>query len=153
MSAFRHAIRAEIEIEAPIAQVWSVLRDIPNYAKWNPFTPRIDTTLVLGTPVILHVAMKKGKPLLVQKETMSRYEEGRLMAWGDVMGTASLLRFERVQELTALGPSRTRYFTEDAFSGLLLPIVMRLYGHHIQRGFLETAEALKGHVERGQKAD
>lgn len=152
MSAFSSAIRAEIEIEAPIAQVWSVLRDIPNYAAWNPFTPRIDTTLALGTPVMLHVAMKKGKPLLVQKETMSRYEEGRLMAWGDVMGTASLLRFERVQELTALGPSRTRYFTEDVFSGLLLPIVMRLYGHHIQRGFLETAEALKRHVEKGQKA-
>ena len=87
MPAFSSAIRAEIEIEAPIAQVWSVLRDIPNYAAWNPFTPRIDTTLALGTPVMLHVAMKKGKPLLVQKETMSRYEEGRLMAWGDAFLT------------------------------------------------------------------
>ena len=150
MSAFSTAIRAEIEIEAPIADVWAVLRDIPNYAAWNPYTPRIDTTLELGTPVILHVAMRKGKPLLVQKEIMSQYEEGRLMGWGNVMGTAALLRFERVQELTELGPSRTRYFTEDAFSGLLLPIVMRLYRSDIQRGFSETAEALKRHVERGR---
>lgn len=150
MPAFATSIRAEIEIDAPIAKVWSVLRDIPNYAAWNPFTPRIDTNLVLGTPVMLHVAMKKGKPLVVQKETMSRYEEGRLMAWGDVLGTAALLQFERIQELTELGPSRTRYFTEDAFSGLLLPIVMGLYRSHIQRGFSETAEALKRHVEEDQ---
>lgn len=145
---FATAIRAEAEIEAPIEKVWRVLADIPNYGAWNPFTPRIDTNLALGTPVVLHVAMKKGKPLLVQTEIMSRYEEGKLMAWGDVMGAAPLLKFERIQELTVLSATRTRYFTEDAFSGLLVPIVMGLYGKDIQRGFSETAEALKAYVER-----
>jgi hypothetical protein len=150
-SMFATAIRAEAEIEAPIEQVWSVLRDIPNYAAWNPFTPRIDTTLELGTPVMLHVAMKLGRPLLVQKEIMSRYEEGRLMAWGDVMGAAPLLKFERIQELTALSATRTRYFTEDAFSGALVPVVMALYRRHIQRGFSETAAALKAHIEQRER--
>lgn len=147
MPMFETSVSASVEIEAPIEKVWRVLVDIPNYGAWNPFTPRIDTNLVLGTPVMLHVAMKKGKPLLVQKETMSRYEEGKLMAWGDVLGAAPLLKFERIQELTALSTTRTRYFTEDAFSGLLVPIVMGLYRKDIQRGFSETAEALKKHVE------
>ena len=149
MPLFVTAIRAEVEIDAPIEKVWAVLRDIPGYAAWNPFTPRIDTSLVLGTPVMLHVAMKPGKPLLVQKETMSQYEEGRLMAWGDVMGAAPLLKFERVQELTPLSSARTRYVTEDVFSGLLVPLVMGLYRSHIQRGFSATAEALKVRVEKG----
>jgi hypothetical protein len=140
-SMFATAIRAEAEIEAPIEQVWSVLRDIPNYAAWNPFTPRIDTTLELGTPVMLHVAMKLGRPLLVQKEIMSRYEEG----------AAPLLKFERIQELTALSATRTRYFTEDAFSGALVPVVMALYRRHIQRGFSETAAALKAHIEQRER--
>lgn len=148
VAMFATAIRAEAEIDAPIEKVWRILSDIPNYGAWNPFTPRIDTNLELGTPVMLHVAMKKGKPLLVQKEIMSRYEEGRLMAWGDVMGAAPLLKFERIQELTPLSATRTRYFTEDAFSGLLVPIVMGLYQKDIQRGFSETAAALKAYVEK-----
>lgn len=147
MGFFATSISAEATIEAPIERVFAVLKDIPRYHEWNPYTPRIDTTLELGSKVMLHVQMKPGKKLLVQKETMRRYEEGRLLAWGDVLGHPSLLHFERVQQLTALGPSKTRYFTEDVFGGLLVPLVMALYRRDIQRGFSETAEALKHRCE------
>jgi uncharacterized protein YndB with AHSA1/START domain len=41
-------IRAEIEIDAPIEQVWAVLSDLPRYGEWNPFTPRVDGHLAVG---------------------------------------------------------------------------------------------------------
>ncbi len=41
----------------------------------------------------------------------------------------------------------TRYTTVDRFSGLLVPVVMALYGTPMQRGFQQMADALKARVE------
>ena len=32
------AISSDIDIDAPIALVWSILRDFDSYPEWNPFT-------------------------------------------------------------------------------------------------------------------
>jgi hypothetical protein len=58
-----------------------------------------------------------------------------------------LLGAERIQRLAELPDGRTRYWTGDTFSGLLVPVVLGLYGAHIQRGFDDAARALKARAE------
>jgi hypothetical protein len=141
-------IRAVIDIDAPRARVWEILRDDARYGEWNPFTPKIETTFAIGTPIVLHVAMHPGRPTMRQPEVISSYVEGEELGWGTVMGAPFLLKANRTQKLVDLGDGRTRYDSVDRFEGLLVPIVMALYGKHVQRGFDETARALKARAER-----
>lgn len=140
-------IATEIEIDAPRARVWDILVDLPRYPEWNPFTPRIEASLKVGEPVILHVAMKLGAKTMRQPEVMSSFVEGEELGWGTTMLHRSVLHANRTQRLTELGPSRTRYVSVDRFAGAIVPLVMALYGADVQRGFDATARALKARAE------
>ena len=146
-------IESTIDIDAPPERVWAILADLSRYGEWNPFTPRIDASLVIGEPVVLHVAMKPGKPLIVQREVCSANDPGKWeLGWGLQRRPGFALRANRIQRLTRVGPDRTRYYTSDTFSGLLVPIVMGLYRADIQRGFDGAARGLKERAEKGAKA-
>lgn len=142
------SIQSTVDIDAPIERVWSILLDLASYPEWNPFTPRIDATLRVGEPVVLHVAMKPGKKRIVQREICTIHDPSRWeLGWGMRMGLDLVLRAHRVQRLAPLSKHSTRYFTEDRFSGCLVPLVMALYRKDIQRGFDAAALGLKARAE------
>lgn len=140
-------IAASATIDAPIEKVWSILSDIPRYREWSPFVVDVGGEVKVGELVTLHVAMTPGKAPILQKEKVSKRDEGRELCWGTVMGHPMLLKAERYQRLTAISPSQTRYETADDFEGMLVPIVFALYGAKIQAGFDATAVALKKRAE------
>ena len=67
------SIAARSAINAPLPRVWEVLRDLASYPAWSPFVVAVDGSLVVGTSVVLHVAMTPGKPPLRQTERVSRW--------------------------------------------------------------------------------
>ena len=143
------AIEASAVIAAPIDAVWATLSDLEGYGGWNPFTPRVDGALEVGADVALHVQMKAPPARrLRQVEHVTCVEPGRRVDWGTMMVGPMALRANRTQQLEALGPETTRYWTEDVFSGLLVPLVMALYRGSIQRGFEGVAQGLKATCER-----
>ena len=139
-------VRAEIEIDCNIERVWEILRDLESYPQWNPFTPRVESSLRVGDPVHLHVRLR-GAKLSHRVETVSAAEPYKL-CWSMTMGARVLLAAERCQILTAIDDSRTHYVTEDHLSGFLTPLVMGLFGGAMQRGFAECASALKRRAEK-----
>ena len=44
-----------VKIDAPIEKVWQVLSNFEHYEQWNPFTPKVELSKVIGEPVYLHV--------------------------------------------------------------------------------------------------
>ncbi len=140
-------VRAEIEIDCNVARAWEILRDLDGYPDWNPFTPRVESSLRIGDPVHLYVRLRASKRKLSHRvEYVSAAEPYRL-CWGMTMGAAFLLKAERCQTLRAIDEHRTHYVTEDHFSGLLTPLVIGLFGGAMQRGFADCASALKKHCE------
>lgn len=133
--------RSEIEIPAPAEQVWAVLEDLERYGEWNPFTPKIETTRELGAPILLHVSFDGAKPF-IQREIIRRWAPGEELRWGMTMGPAWLFRAERFQRVDPIDAQRSRYQSEDAFAGLMSPLVEALYGAKVQRGLDATAAAL-----------
>jgi len=73
---------------------------------------------------------------------------GHTICWGMHLGHPGLLTANRWQELHDLGGGRTLYHTVDRFSGLLVPLMMALYGEPTRRGFESVAHELKRWVER-----
>jgi hypothetical protein len=65
------------------------------------------------------------------------------------LGIRTLLYAERLQVLTAIDDRRTHYVTEDCLTGWLRPVVLRLFGRAMERGFLDCALGLKKAAERG----
>lgn len=143
------SIGASSLIDAPIERVWSVLVDIDRYPEWSPFVVKVDGPLAVGTMLTLHVAMTPNRPVLRQRERVSKREELRELSWGTVMGHPLLLRAERYQRLTRISDGQTRYETADDFEGALVPLVFALYRAKIQAGFDATAIALKKRAEAG----
>ena len=140
------SISAEIDIDAPVDRVWDILVDLASYPAWNPFTTHVESTLRVGDPARLTVQMRPDKEI-VQVETVSAFEPGHKLCWGMKLLGRRILAANRCQVVTALDRGRTRYYTEDAFRGALVPLVHRLYGADIQRGFTGIARALKARAE------
>lgn len=138
-------INSTITIHAPKQLVWQILIDLESYHKWNPFTPKVVSTLKPGDEVALHVNMNPGKKLLIQKETILWNKPTDSIAWGI---TASFpVRTERAQLLTAVDENTTTYHTYDKFWGILVPIVMLFYRKKVQHGFDSVAKGLKAYAE------
>lgn len=144
---FPTEISAEIEIDAPAAMVWQVLTDFERYGEWNSFTPGVTSDFRLGSPVEMQVRLVPGKKLMRQVETMNVLEPGRRFAYGYDLGSRYILRANRYQIVDDLGAGRSRYYTTDKFSGVLVPLMNSLYARHIKRGFEDVATGLKTRVE------
>jgi len=88
-------IQAEIEIDAPPDDVFDILTDLDRYAEWNPFTPRIDSTLELGAPVNMRVRLFEGRRLLRQVEYVTVVNSPTQLCWGANIPLRSLVRADR----------------------------------------------------------
>jgi hypothetical protein len=141
------SISASATIRAPIERVWAILVDTTRYREWSPFVIDVEGRVAVGETVTLVVAMHPGRAPIRQREIIRRWDEGREIRWGVVMGHRWLLEAERHQRLTAISPSETLYETSDAFAGALVPIVFALYREKIQAGFDATARALQQRAE------
>lgn len=147
--------RASIEIPASIDRVWQVLTALDRYAEWNPFIVRVDggATPVLGGRLVLHVKWEQGGGAS-SGELVTRVEPPRasaVLAWRftGVLPTLGLVRAERLQTLTRLDDTRTRYESVETFHGLLAGFVPLA---KVQRGFERQAEALS-RAARGSAPD
>lgn len=156
MSLFEHTIYSDtITIAAPAERVWQVLLDLDNYPQWNPFTWQIgtpeapDRRLCMGTPVDLYVRFaRRGERL--QREYVELLEPPLRVGWGMTMGATFLLKTLREQRLEVVDENTCRYQTWDAFSGMLTPIVVSIFGKDIRDGFNAVAQGLKREAERRQ---
>lgn len=140
------SVRSEVEIDAAPERVFDILVDLAAYPEWNPFTPRVESSLELGAPVHLHVRLR-GKKLSHRVEYVSALERPSRLCWGASIGARFLLRAERCQTLEPLADGRTRYVNEDVLSGPLAPLAMWSFGGAMQRGFDDVALALKKRAE------
>lgn len=137
-----------IEIAAPAATVWQVLTDMPRYSEWNPFCVRAESTLEVGAPVKMTLVNYSNPGNLVPNvEFVCAFEPERLLSWELPDHPSWPYPARRDQILTALGPSRCRYQSTDAFLGDNGIHVMRFCGDWVTRAFNDTAKALKQRAE------
>jgi hypothetical protein len=141
-------LRASADIEAPIERVHTIMMDFPRYAEWNPFVVGIEGEARVGGVLTLDVRFHDGR----RERVRERIEV--IEAPGDraeltycflgPFARLGLVRTVRRQVLTRLGEGRTRYETEERFTGLFTAFLPRA---SIQRGFDDQARALKQRAE------
>jgi hypothetical protein len=139
------SLHTEIEIDAPVSEVWGVLIDWPSYPSWNPWMHEISGDLELGSR--LDVRLKLGdKPMRFQP-TLVRLEAGRSFAWLGHTLVRGLFDGKHAFELEELAVGRTRFVHREQFSGLLAGLVLRMIGDSTREGFETMNRALKQRCE------
>lgn len=136
--------RAEATIRAPASHVWAVLTDFEAYAEWNRFTPGVRPAGPLEVGTMVHLRVRLYGFAQPQRERITCVEPGRLVAWGF---EGKLLRAERRQSIESLGPSESRYVTEDRIEGPLAGVVEACMGARLRRGFGWVAADLRARAE------
>ncbi len=145
---FKHTLYSDkVTINASREEVWKFLTDLDGYRDWNPFTNPVIGTLEIGAPVELHVKMPLRGDRVSTEYVQSADIDGGL-AWGMTMGAKWLLVARRDQKLEAIDDQHCSYQTWDAFSGLLTPLVVRLFGKDMLKGFNAVAYALQDRFSR-----
>jgi hypothetical protein len=134
-----------VDIDAEPAAVWAILVDLGKYGEWNTFCFQIESSLQVGTPVLLHVRMGK-RMRYVQKDFVRVVEPGSRICWDMKFGWG-IMHAARWQTIEPLGNGRCRYRTWERFNGFLAPIIGAVFGGDVQRGFDRMANDLKQRAE------
>jgi hypothetical protein len=138
-------IDTSIEIDAPPAAVWAVLRDFDSYPEWNPLL-RIAGRPNLGAHLRVELRPPGGRPIRFTP-TVTAVERDRELRWVGHLVTPGLYDGEHVFRLEPLGDDRTRFVHAESFEGLLVRPINGLFGRRFVRGFEEMNEALERRVE------
>lgn len=143
-------LRAAADIEAPIERVHAIMMDFARYGEWNPFVVGITGEARVGGVLTLDVRFHDGRRHrtreLVEVLTTPGDRAELTYRFLGPLARLGLVRATRRQVLTRSGADRTRYETEESFTGLFVAFLPRA---GIQRGFEDHARALKQRAEQG----
>jgi len=143
--AVARTIETEIEIDAPIDAVWSVLSDWASYPDWNPWMVQLEGALEVGAR--LEVGMMLGRRRVVFRPRLVHVQPGRAFRWLGHMLVPGLFDGEHGFELVELGPAKTRFVHSERFRGVLAGLVLRAVGEATEQGFGQMNAALKARCE------
>ncbi len=138
-------IRSELEIAAPVSEVWGILTDFPRYQEWNPFITELKSDGRVGGPLRLLLSLPEGRDYRL-KSTLLRMEENDELRFRTHLLLPGLFDGEHFLRVISLDPRRTRFVQGENFSGALLRFSGRTLTQ-VARGFDYMNEALKRRAE------
>ena len=148
MPEFR--IRTDIEINAPVARVWSILTDFGRMPSWNPFIKSISGELTQGARLAVTVAPPRKSEMSFKPRLVSARPE-RELRWHGRLLVPGLFDTEQYFLLEPMGGERTHFINGENFSGLLVGLMHRQLDT-AEEGFNAMNVALKQEAERNGNA-
>jgi hypothetical protein len=139
-------LRSEVEIEAPLSRVYSVLLDFARYHEWNPYLPVVRGELVVGGKLTIELSLPEGKTYELSPE-VTHVTENQELRWRSSWLLPALLEAEHFFQLREHA-GKTRVMQGQDFSGFLL----RFAGNSLTlaaRGAVYMNQALKKRAESG----
>ena len=140
-------IRTEIDIAAPVNEVWSILTDFARHAQWNPFIREISGELRKGAQLQVNLGAP-GKRAMRFKPIVEMVEPQKTFRWLGHLFFPGLFDGEHIFELESTGENTTRFIQREKFNGILVGIFSKSLDTDIKNGFMAMNEALKKEVEK-----
>jgi hypothetical protein len=142
-----HQLETQIEIEAPVEQVWSLLIDFPLYPRWNPFVRSIEGNLVIGQPLKIFI-QPPGASGMRFRPTVLTVQPNRELRWKGKLLLPGLFDGEHYFKLEAKPGGGLTFRQGEIFSGILVPLFRRSLDGATKQGFIAMNEALKHEAEK-----
>jgi hypothetical protein len=139
-------ITTEITINAPAKAVWEALTGLDEYANWNPFVVEPEGKVAVGSRLKVRI-QPPGKKVTKFRPTVTVADEGKKFEWLGHLGVRGLFdgRHQFILKETAEGG--TRFIQAEEFTGVLVPLFMRILETGTRAGFEAMNQAIKDRVE------
>ncbi len=145
------SIETSIEIDAPSERVWEVFSDFDSYPHWNPFVAYLTGQTEVGERIEARLTPPGGKAMTFTPRVMAFTPEKELRWLGNLL-IPGLFDGEHQFLLEPIDGARTRFIQREDFTGVLVPLVLRMVGTSTRAGFEAMNTALKQRVEESDKA-
>lgn len=108
-------------IRATPETLWTILTDAPQYPAWDPNMDRIEGRIAPGERIKVFTKLSPGRAF---PATVTTFESPHKMVWTGGM-PLGLFKGERTFTLTPEDDGTTTFSMQEAFSGLLFPLIGR----------------------------
>lgn len=140
-------IEHEIEIDAPLQDVWDVLTAFDTYGEWNPYVLRLEGDLEPGQPFALQITQANWAKPLTLHPTLVALDPTRGLAWHGTAVVTGFLETDHSLRLEAIDANRTRLRHAEEFRGWLAYRMNHEKHHqHTRTAFRAMNEALAARV-------
>lgn len=109
---FSRTTSVATNIEAPLATVWEILTDAPQYPNWNTTVLSLTGSIQLGGKLELVSALDPSRTF---KLKVKAYDPPSRLVWGDALGT-------RTYTLTQVDGGSTRFEMVEKIGGPVFPL-------------------------------
>ena len=138
-------IRTQIEIEATAERVWQVLTDFAAYPQWNSVIRPERGEARPGERLQFHLRLW-GTLGLSLRATIRKADPGRELCWKGRLAPG-LFGGEHSFSIEPIGQSRVRVVQREVYTGILVPIYMRIMSAWVRRVFEGMNRELKFRAE------
>ncbi len=139
-------IKTQIEINAPLEAVWNQLIDFKSYNQWNPFITQISGTLATGAYLAVTIHPPDGKPMTFRPRVISAIANQEFI-WRGHLWIKGLFDGTHFFHLENLSNGKTKLIHGEHFSGLFVPIILKMIGDKTLKGFQAMNRELKKILE------
>ena len=115
-------IETDIEINAPVSQVWALLTDFARMPSWNPFIKSISGNLAQGARLSVHI-VPPGSSGMHFKPTILTVRPERELRWLGHLFVPGIFDGEHYFLLEPIEKNRTLFTQSEKFSGLLVGLL------------------------------
>lgn len=139
----------ELVLDATPEQIWNALVDIDNYNVWNAFTPRVETTFEVDSPIILHVRLSRLFPnaLIRQPETVAVFEENSRMCWKSKIISEANFNTFRCLEIDTNDEGQTVLRNTMRYAGFSRAFFYLFSSQSVYDGFEDLSIGLRTYLE------
>jgi hypothetical protein len=145
------AVRTETIIEAPPERVWEILVDVGRWHEWNPtFFDVREGTLAPGHE--LRMNLQLGPLKVPMRQQVRTVDPPRELVWrSKQLVPAAAFDVIRSFRLEPAGEGRTRLVQSEHLFGYLAPLMARLIGKLVAKGYENLGRALGERVADGKR--
>jgi len=141
----KRAVEHRIGVQAPAEIVWEVVSDFPSWEAWNPFHPRMEGALRIGSTLTVDVAVP-GQPVRTITPVVRDWVPYEQLHWqtSHKRGFVTAIRY---LEIESLGATSSTFSNGELFSGLLVRWISAQTRRGLREGFTVMGEAVRLRAE------
>jgi len=114
-------LRAEIQISAPIDQVWQVLTDFDRWKDWNPMVNQASGSAAVDSKLTITMRGPDAKDAMKYQPIVMEATPPKSFRWRATMMSGFMFTNDRVFELKE-NNGGTLLVNKEEFSGLMVPM-------------------------------
>ena len=139
-------LRAEIQISAPIEQVWRVLTDFEHWKDWNPMVNQASGTASVPSKLKLTMRGLDSKDAMKYEPIVVEVDPPKYLRWRATMMSGFMFTNDRVFELKEKYGG-TEVINREEFSGLMVPLFWKKMNQFVVPMLEKMNNALKDRME------